>query len=319
MLLGRGHRGSESTEEFFLDAATETQRAQRNSSWARPQRHREHRDHDARGVGGRSRAVLVLGSGAAFRMRRLSCNDRLAGALLVLLLCGSTAARAQDGVATPLIEAPAPEPGSAPRRDVIGAIADSFKLVMLEHATRVAFQEKTRAELTGPFWDDYIRSVKVPRQWDDTDSAIVNYIGHPIHGAAAGIIWLDHSDRDRASSMFSPGYLASRGRAAAFTAVYSLQFEIGPLSQASIGNVGMRPETTGWVDYVVTPVGAFGLMIGEDVLDRYFVRWAETHVRNRAARATLRLIFGPSRFLANTAEGRLPWYRPERTLAWRSR
>jgi hypothetical protein len=73
------------------------------------------------------------------------------------------------------------------------------------------------------------------------------------------------------------------------------------------------------VDYVVTPVGAFGLMIGEDVLDRYCVRWAETHVRNRAARATLRLVFGPSRFLANTAEGRVPWYRPERTLTWRSR
>jgi hypothetical protein len=168
-----------------------------------------------------------------------------------MLLCGSSAARGQDVVATPVIEAPVPETRSAPRRDVIGALADSFKLVMLEHATRVAFQEKTRAELTGPFWDDYIRSVKVPRQWDDTDSAIVNYIGHPIHGAAAGIIWLDHGEGDRASSMFSPGYLASRGRAAAFTAVYSLQFEIGPLSEASIGNVGMRPETPpdGWTTW----------------------------------------------------------------------
>jgi hypothetical protein len=50
----------------------------------------------------------------------------------------------------------------------------------------------------------------------------------------------------------------------AWAAGYSLQFEIGPLSEASIGNVGMRPQTTGWVDYVVTPLGAFGLIAAED-------------------------------------------------------
>jgi hypothetical protein len=47
-----------------------------------------------------------------------------------------------------------------------------------------------------------------------------------------------------------------RGRAAAFAAVYSFQFEVGPFSKASIGNVGLHQETTGWVDYVVTPTGA---------------------------------------------------------------
>ena len=57
-----------------------------------------------------------------------------------------------------------------------------------------------------------------------------------------------------------------------FSAAYSLQFEIGPLSEASIGNVGMRPETTGWVDHVITPMGAFGLIVVEDALDRYAVK-----------------------------------------------
>ena len=246
----------------------------------------------------------------------MACNDFIRGLIVVALIGAPGVAHAHEARQPPVVDLPRTPVPSQKQRDVLGAFVDSFKLVMLEHATRVAFQEKTRAELTGPFWSDYVRSVTVPQQWDDTDSSLVNYVGHPVHGAAAGIIWLDHSDKDRASSMFSTGYLASRGRAAAFTAVYSLQFEIGPLSEASIGNVGMRPETTGWVDYVVTPVGAFGLMVGEDVLDRYFVRWAETHVRNRAFRASLRLLFGPSRFLANTAEGRLPWYRPERTLAW---
>lgn len=205
----------------------------------------------------------------------------------------------------------------AASRDFAGALVDSFRLVMLEHMMRVAFQDKTRAELGGPFWRDYRQSIVYPRTWGDTDSWIVNYVGHPIHGAGAGIVWLDHSDKDRAASIFGPGYLASRARAAAFSAIYSVQFEIGPLSEASIGNVGLEPETAGWVDYVVTPLGAFALMIGEDAIDRYFVRWVEARVKNRIVRATLRLVLGPSRFLANSAGSRLPWYRPDRTLAWR--
>jgi hypothetical protein len=201
-------------------------------------------------------------------------------------------------------------------RGVAGAIVDSLKLVMLEHATRISFQDKTRAELLGPFWHDYLRSVRRPTHWNDTDSWAVNYLGHPVHGAAAGIIWLDHKERDRAPSWFGPGYLASRARAATFAAFYSLQFEIGPLSEASLGNVGLDPATVGWVDYVVTPVGGFAFMILEDVLDRYLVRWVESRVQNRLVRVAFRLGCGPARFLANVAESRLPWYRPGRPLSW---
>src|SRR5262245_42175724 len=68
--------------------------------------------------------------------------------------------------------------------DVFGAVKDSLKLLLIEHATRIAFQDKTRRELGGNFWIDYRRSVRVPRQWGDTDAWWVNYIGHPIHGAA---------------------------------------------------------------------------------------------------------------------------------------
>lgn len=243
----------------------------------------------------------------------------IATLLLTVALAASVSSPAFGQTADePLPAHHEPAVGAAIRdRDFSGAFVDSLKLVMLEHLTRVAFQSKTRAELDGPFWKDYRRSIVFPRQWEDTDSWMVNYVGHPIHGAGAGIVWLDHSDKDRAASIFSPGYLASRGRAAAFSAIYSVQFEIGPLSEASIGNVGLKPETAGWVDYVVTPVGAFAFMIAEDALDRYFVRWVEARVRNRVVRATLRLAFGPSRFLANSAESRLPWYRPDRTLAWR--
>lgn len=230
-------------------------------------------------------------------------------AVILVLLSVGHPAFAQD--------APSEDALTSRSRDFAGSIIDSLKLVSMEHAIRIGFQEKTRRELGGPFWADYRHSIRMPRQWEDSDSWLVNYVGHPIHGAGAGLIWLDHSDKDRAASIFGPGYLTSRAKAAAFSAIYSVQFEIGPLSEASIGNVGLRPETTGWVDYVVTPAGAFAFMIAEDAIDHYFVRWFESHVQNRVARAAVRLVFGPSRFLANSAENRLPWYRPDRPLGSR--
>ena len=201
--------------------------------------------------------------------------------------------------------------------DVVGAFADSLKLLLLEHGSRIAFQEKTRRELGGPFWGDYKRSVRVPKQWDDTDAWWVNYIGHPIHGAAAGYIWLDHEPRASGEFGLNGRYWSSRGRATAWSAVYSLQFEIGPISEASIGNVGMRPETTGWVDHLVTPTGALGLIVAEDALDRFLVQWIEQRAGNRAVRLLLRLAFNPGRTLANTASGRVPWHRDGRPLNWR--
>lgn len=201
--------------------------------------------------------------------------------------------------------------------DVLGSFADSLKLLLVEHGWRVAFQEKTRRELGGNFWGDYRRSVRIPNQWEDTDAWWVNYIGHPIHGAAAGYIWLDHEPHAPTEISLKSEYWSSRGRAMAWSAAYSLQFEIGPFSEASIGNVGMRPDTTGWVDHVVTPIGAFGLIVAEDALDRFFVKWLEARVRSRVLRATLRLVMNPGRTLSNSASGRAPWARDGRPLTWR--
>jgi hypothetical protein len=197
-------------------------------------------------------------------------------------------------------------------RGWVGALKDSFTLLMLEHAGRITFQEKTRKELSGPFFLDYHRSVKMPHTWEDGDGWFVNYIGHPIHGAASSRIWLDHSSQN--PPFGSKAYFASRGVAAAWAAGYSLQFEFGPLSEASIGNVGMNVETTGWVDHLVTPAGALAMTIAEDAVDIYFVTFIERHTHNRFYRGTVRVFFNPSRALANITQGRSPWFRPGRPL-----
>src|SRR5262245_36638375 len=102
---------------------------------------------------------------------------------MILVLVAAMPARAQFP--------PAVKTAPNPTRDFAGALLDSLKLVSMEHALRITFQEKTRSELSGPFWSEYRRSVRIPRQWEDGDLWLVNYVGHPIHGAGAAIIWLD--------------------------------------------------------------------------------------------------------------------------------
>jgi len=198
-----------------------------------------------------------------------------------------------------------------------GAITDSIRLLVIEHTTRIAFQQKTRSELAGPFFSDYRRSVRMPRTWEDGDSWGVNYVGHPIHGAAAGFIWLDHEDGAHDPNIgFSKDYWASRVRATGWAAAYSVQFEFGLLSEASIGNVGLHPNTTGWVDHVVTPAGALGFMVAEDALDRYLMVRIESWTGNPVIRATARIVLNPGRTLSNAAQGRAPWSRSLRPLRW---
>ena len=247
-------------------------------------------------------------------LRRTLSTAALTFALL--LTTARPPAYAQDSTSEP------PRPLSQDASDLApapstwkGAFTDSLRLLMIEHISRVAFQDKTRRELGGPFFSDYIRSLKIPDTWDDGDGWAVNYVGHPIHGAAAGFIWLDHEDGAHDPDLgFSREYWASRSRATAWAAWYSLQFEFGPLSEASLGNVGLRPNTTGWVDHVVTPAGALGFMIAEDVLDRYLIARIESWTGNRLVRAVLRMALSPSRTMSNAAQGRAPWFRVVRPL-----
>ena len=94
----------------------------------------------------------------------------------------------------------------------------------------------------------------------------------------------------------------------------SFQFEFGPFSESSIGNVGLNSNTTGWVDHVVTPAGALAFMVAEDALDRYLIARIESWTRNGVIRAAARIALNPSRTLSNAAQGRSPWSRPVRPL-----
>jgi hypothetical protein len=253
--------------------------------------------------------------------RRLVVRRRFALALAGACWAACLAVPSRVGAQTPAdagrgLDARESAPVAAPVRPATwkGALRDSFRLLLIEHGTRM-FQEKTRRELGGPFFADYVHALRVPRSWEDGDNWMINYLGHPVHGAAASRIWLDHDAADDSVRFgMSKAYWGSRGIATAWAAGYSAQFEFGPLSEASIGNVGRDPRTTGWVDHVVTPAGSFAITVAEDALDRYFVELVERHTRNRTYRAIIRVLFNPGRSMANVAEGRTPWFRRDRSL-----
>jgi len=233
--------------------------------------------------------------------------------LLTALLLGiPRPCHAQTGTGTPAGDASTPKVAASTWRS---AIVPSMRLLMLQHVTRIGIQAKTRDELGGDFIVDYVRSLHFPRTWNDGDGWAVNYIGHPIQGAAAGYIWLAKGgDADRSPALFSREYWATRGRAAAWAAGYSVQFEIGPLSEASIGNVGMHPGTTGWTDHVMTPTGAFAFIVAEDAADHYVVQRIEAWTGNPIIRALSRMILNPSRSMYVASQGQFPWARPGRPL-----
>jgi hypothetical protein len=196
-----------------------------------------------------------------------------------------------------------------------GAVEDSIRLLMIQHGVRIATQDKTRSELDGPFFIDYHRSVRVPPQWGDADSGLTNYVLHPGQGAASGFIWIQNSNDGQLPVSLSKRYMTSRLWATLWALGYSVQFEIGPLSEASIGNVGMRPETAGWVDYVMTPAGGLAIMMVEDALDRFVIQRLENRTSSPVVRAMLRMFLNPSRATANVAGMRSPWDRPGRPLS----
>jgi hypothetical protein len=233
--------------------------------------------------------------------------------MLAMLLCVRPApAGAQTATATPTADGKTPVAQSASWR---GAIVPSIRMLMLEHVVRIGVQAKTRDELGGDFIVDYMRSLHMPRQWRDGDGWAVNDLGHPMQGAAAGFIWLSKGgDADRQPALFSKEYWATRGRATAWAAGYSFQFEVGPFSEASIGNVGMHPGTIGFTDYVMTPAGGLAFMVAEDAADHYVVMRIESWTGNPLIRALCRMALNPSRSMAVVAQGQFPWYRPGRPL-----
>jgi hypothetical protein len=170
-------------------------------------------------------------------------------------------------------------------------------------------QPKTRRDLHGPFFRDYFRSVSSLGGWADGGRFFTNYVAHPMEGALLGFVWVQNDPKGKAATFGrSKAYWQSRAKALAWSAAWSTQFELGPVSQASIGNVGLHGKQT-WVDIVVTPTIGTAWLVAEDALDRYVIRRIERKTDNRLVRIAARMIFNPTRSSANLLRFEKPWRR----------
>jgi hypothetical protein len=109
-----------------------------------------------------------------------------------------------------------------------------------------------------------------------------------------------------------------RLRATAYSAAYSAQWKVGPLSEASIGNSGLFyyvrardgvwTNETGMQDFFITPIGGLAWNVGEDAIDRFILQRVRHATRNKwlllaSSMAT------PGKSAANITRFRAPYYR----------
>jgi hypothetical protein len=135
-----------------------------------------------------------------------------------------------------------------------------------------------------------------------------------MQGSIASFLFIQNDPRYRNTEIGrEPNYWKSRLRALAFSWAYSTQFEIGPLSEASIGKIQGKYPQTGFVDHVITPALGFGWTLAEDALDRYVIGWLERRVENPWVNLMARGWLNPSRSFANILRGQAPWFRDTRT------
>jgi hypothetical protein len=236
--------------------------------------------------------------------------------LLLALILASSVVFANHPDTMVLLEPVQPEEGQPPAGTEWKRVAsDSSRFLSFQHVYRIAFQAKTRRFLGGPFFGDYGSSIKGLGGWKDGDNTYTNYVLHPIQGAVSGFVFLyDDPGNDRLEFGKSGSYWLSRLKAFGFAALYSTQFELGPLSEASIGNVGKTKGTMGFVDLVITPVGGFGWIVAEDAIDRFVIRHLEKKSRRKGLIRFLRVALNPARSFSNVMRLKLPWYRPGREL-----
>jgi hypothetical protein len=187
------------------------------------------------------------------------------------------------------------------------AILQSVLIQGFQLSYALVVQEKTRRALKGPFFDDYWKSIKGVRGWSDGNKFFTNYIAHPMQGGMTGFIFVQNHDRAKKQKFGeSKQYWKDRFKAFVWSAAWSTNWELGPISQSSVGNVGLYKKQ-GYVDLVITPTVGTGWLVTEEALDRYVIRHLET--RGPKVKKLVRTFLNPMRAVANLLRFKEPWYR----------
>ena len=131
-----------------------------------------------------------------------------------------------------------PEKGAIAWRSLL---RDSMVMLLVQQTFRVTFEDSTRENLGGPFFKEWFESASTLCCWDDGDKTTTNYLFHPLMGSTSAFVF---ANSHRASQDTPIGansrYWKAKGAQGIYAFIYGLNFELGPLSEASLGNVGLE-------------------------------------------------------------------------------
>jgi hypothetical protein len=217
------------------------------------------------------------------------------------------------------------------------ALTESFTFLLIEQAYVVHTDFRWVVSQNGiPFnhyWRDYTQSLSqwTHSGWNDGDPNWYGYIGHPIQGALTGFIQIQNDPKsEKLRFSKTKAYWKSRLRAALWNSAYSMQWNVGPLSEVTVEKYGAKDRApwnqngsfpcntkhcytgVGQIDIVMTPLGGTGWLIGEDFLDEKVVRRVEEATHSRVRIDAVRVALNPLRAGANMLHGEHPWYRASR-------
>ena len=240
------------------------------------------------------------------------------------------AAPAANDTPAPAAGSTAPIVASNPSPEGIHWVAATGQTVAwlgIQSVANIAMNKWVRGEVIhGKWFKKWMHAVKRYRfdHWNDDDSFICDYIGHPIMGAVTNDFFIQNDPAGRALELEASGrYWKSRMKAMAWSAFWSAEWKVGPISEASIGDQGLYyywdadskvvTNGTGIVDFVVTPVVGTAWQVGEDAIDRYIVK----PIEGRSTRPLVLFALSwltPARSAANVLRFKAPWYRDSREV-----
>ncbi len=223
------------------------------------------------------------------------------------------------------------------------ALIQALEFTVFQHAWRAAWDPGLRYLIAHkPFWHDYGVSLTDynMNHWSDGDDFMVNDVGHPLEGGVFGRLLLQNDPKSFVQIGRHNGYWKSRLQSLAWMTAWSTQFEVGPLSETSIGNqggyyysngcgtsraclttppysaganrytgLGGVTNNTGWTDFIITPAVGLGWILAEDTVDRYVVTPIAREHRILGGRV-LRSALEPTRSMGALFAGKFPWMLP---------
>jgi hypothetical protein len=193
------------------------------------------------------------------------------------------------------------------------AILQTLGFTLAQNGYRYVTEKKTRQAIDLETWHSYWLSISGLHTWSDGGKTWTVYVAHPAQGAVFNDIWTEHDPHGVLVPFgFNHAYWGSRIKAFWWDAAWEMQWKFGPFSEASIGNVGLKPGKLGANTIVSSVFIGTGLAVLEDMADRYAIAKWERKTNNLAARALLRSVLNPDRDFANLFRKKYPWYRDTR-------